>query len=46
MGKHEHDASTGLRLLWCRSGGFKRKPEHDAHGAPEVGFVSDRERDI
>ena len=32
MGKHEHDASTGLRLLWCRSGGFIRKPEHDARG--------------
>ena len=35
------EASTGLKPLWCRSGGFKRKPEHDAHGAPEVGFVSD-----
>ena len=32
------EASTGLKPLWCRSGGFKRKPEHDAHGAPEVGY--------
>ena len=41
MRKHEHDASTGLKPLWCRSGCFMRKHEHDAHGAPEVGFVSD-----
>ena len=32
------EASTSLKPLWCRSGGFKRKPEHDAHGAPEVGY--------
>ena len=26
------EASSGLKPLWCRSGGFIRKPEHDAHG--------------